>query len=123
MSKVTHEVRCEQWTQIIKECLASGMNKTAWCKANGISAKFFFYWQCILRNETYIEQIQLPVLKNQKPETPVAFVELQAVENASSDTTGFCPDVVIRKNDLIMEVSNTVSAGLLASLGELLHVK
>ena len=123
MDKVTHEVRCEQWTQIIKECLASGMNKTAWCKANGISAKSFFYWQRILRNETYVEQKQLPVLKNKKPETPVAFVELQAVENIPSSTTGFCPDVIIRKNDLIMEVSNTASAGLLASLGELFHVK
>lgn len=123
MDKVTHEVRCEQWTQIIKECLASGMNKTAWCKANGISAKSFFYWQRILRNETYIDQKQLPALKNQKLETPVAFVELQAVENTASGTTGFCPDVIIRKNDLIMEVSNTASTGLLASLGELLHVK
>lgn len=28
MDKITHEVRLEQWTQIINECLASGMNKT-----------------------------------------------------------------------------------------------
>lgn len=42
MDKITHEVRCEQWTRIINECLASGMNKTAWCKANGISDKSFF---------------------------------------------------------------------------------
>ena len=26
MDKITHKVRCEQWTKIIKECLASGMN-------------------------------------------------------------------------------------------------
>lgn len=25
MDKITHKVRCEQWTNIIKECLASGM--------------------------------------------------------------------------------------------------
>lgn len=24
MDKITHKVRCEQWTNIIKECLASG---------------------------------------------------------------------------------------------------
>ncbi len=29
MDKITHKVRCEQWANIIKECLASGMNKTA----------------------------------------------------------------------------------------------
>ena len=27
MNKITHKVRCEQWTSIIKECLASGMPK------------------------------------------------------------------------------------------------
>ena len=30
MDKITHKVRCEQWTSIIKECLASGMPKTTW---------------------------------------------------------------------------------------------
>lgn len=39
MDKITHKVRCEQWTAIINECLASGMPKTTWCKANGISDK------------------------------------------------------------------------------------
>lgn len=71
MDKVTHEVRCKQWTQIIKECLASGMNnKTAWYKAHGISSKSFFYWQRILRNEAYIDQKQLPAF---------AFPEQEAV--------------------------------------------
>ena len=53
MDKITHKVRCEQWTAIINECLASGMPKTTWCKANGISDKQFFYWQRILRQEAY----------------------------------------------------------------------
>ena len=45
MDKITHKVRCEQWTNIIKECLASGMPKTTWCREHGISDKSFFYWQ------------------------------------------------------------------------------
>lgn len=53
IDKITHKVRCEQWTAIINECLASGMPKTTWCKANGISDKQFFYWQRILRQEAY----------------------------------------------------------------------
>ena len=35
MDKSTHQIRCEQWSRIIEECLASGMFKTSWCKANG----------------------------------------------------------------------------------------
>ena len=42
MDKITHKVRCEQWTSIIKECLASGMPKTTWCREHGISDKAFF---------------------------------------------------------------------------------
>lgn len=42
MDKITHKVRCEQWTSIIKECFASGMSKTTWCREHGISDKSFF---------------------------------------------------------------------------------
>ena len=49
MDKITHQVRAEHWARILNECLNSGMSKNAWCRANGISEKQFFYWQCILR--------------------------------------------------------------------------
>ena len=51
MDKITHQVRAEHWTKILNECMNSGMSKTAWCRANGISEKQFFYWQHILRRE------------------------------------------------------------------------
>ena len=44
MDKITRQVRIEHWTQIMNECLNSGMNKTEWCRANGISDKQFFYF-------------------------------------------------------------------------------
>ena len=53
MDKITRQVRIEHWTQIMNECLNSGMNKTEWCRANGISDKQFFYWQRILRKEAF----------------------------------------------------------------------
>ena len=49
MDKITHQVRAEHWARILNECLNSGMSETAWCRANGISEKQFFYWQRILR--------------------------------------------------------------------------
>ena len=77
MDKSTHQIRCEQWTRIIIDCLASVMPKTSWCNANGISDKAFFYWQRILRTEAYIEQKQLPAVTSSKQESQVAFVELK----------------------------------------------
>ena len=53
MDKITHQVRAEHWAKIMNECINSGMSKTAWCRANGISVKQFFYWQRILRRETF----------------------------------------------------------------------
>lgn len=58
MDKITHKVRCEQWTSIIKECLASGMPKTTWCREHDISDKSFFYWQRILREEAYLTTLE-----------------------------------------------------------------
>ena len=51
MDKITHQVRAEHWAKIMNECINSGMPKTAWCRANGISEKQFFYWQRILRRK------------------------------------------------------------------------
>ena len=53
MDKITHQVRAEHWARILNECMNSGMPKTVWCRANGISEKQFFYWQRILRREAY----------------------------------------------------------------------
>ena len=46
MDKITHQVRAEHWTKIMNECINSGMSKTAWCRANGISEKQFFQTKC-----------------------------------------------------------------------------
>lgn len=87
MDKVTHKVRCEHWTNIINDCLASGMNKTAWCRSNGISDKAFFYWQRRLRQEAYISTTEsanlVPAVQgssNLPAKSPVDFVELRMTE-------------------------------------------
>ena len=103
MDKITHKVRCEQWTKIIKECFASGMNKTAWCREHGISDKSFFYWQRRLREEAYISTIESsspPAIKSVSiPADPsVDFVELRLPEQSVVSSAAFRPDVIIRKD-------------------------
>lgn len=61
MDKTTHKVRCEQWTNIIKECLASGMPKTTWCREHGISDKSFF-----TGNEFFVKKHTLPHQRSHK---------------------------------------------------------
>ena len=124
MDKITHKVRCEQWTNIIKECLASGMNKTAWCREHGISDKAFFYWQRRLREEAYISTVEsssLPTV-SVPVEPSVDFVELRLPERSESSAS-FRPDVIIRKDSFSLEISNTASAELLSRIGGLLHAE
>ena len=122
MDKPTHQIRCEQWMQVINECLASGMSKSAWCEANGISEKKFYYWQRILRNEAYLEQMQLPSVAPPKAAPPVAFVELRQT-TVPAETSVFRPDVIIRNNGIVLELSNTVSPELLMQLRGLFHAE
>lgn len=130
MDKITHKVRCEQWTAIINECLASGMPKTTWCKANGISDKQFFYWQRILRQEAYQQMesqstspassVLVPDVKEEKSSHP-AFVEIRPVTSETGSFT-FRPDVIIHSGDLTVEIANTASEELLRKLRGIIHV-
>ena len=92
MDKITHKVRCEQWTNIIKECLASGMPKTTWCREHGISDKSFFYWQRILREEAYLTTLEntlTPAVKENSAPTTTDFIEIKMTDQVSSADSPF----------------------------------
>ena len=124
MDKITHKVRCEQWTNIIKECLASGMPKTTWCREHGISEKSFFYWQRILREEAYLTTLEntlTPAVKKTAAPTTTDFIEIKVTDQASISASPFKPDVIIRRGSVSIEISNTATEELLKKVGGLLH--
>ena len=124
MDKTTHKVRREQWTNIIKECLASGMPKTTWCREHGISDKSFFYWQRILREEAYLTTLEntlVPAVKESSTPTTTDFIEIKMTDQASSSARPFKPDVIIRRGSVSIEISNTATEELLNKVGGLLH--
>ena len=125
MDKSTHQIRCEQWSRLINDCLASGQSKKTWCQENGVSEKAFYYWQRILRNEAYIEMKQLPASApvTLPSEPSVAFVELKPTHKESEIQSAFRPDIILRSGRLVLEISNTVSAELLKQLGGILHAQ
>ena len=129
MDKITHQVRAEHWTRILNECMNSGMSKTAWCRANRISEKQFFYWQRILRREAY-EASQNPSLSTvmeteqlSAVQQSVSFAEIKLPAVPSDASSVFHPDLVIRKGKLVLEISNSASAELLSRIGGLLHAE
>ena len=109
---------------LIKECLASGMPKTTWCREHGISDKSFFYWQRILREEAYLTTLEstlAPAVKENPAPTTTDFIEIKMTDQASSATSPFKPDVVIRRGAVSIEISNTATEELLNKVGGLLH--
>ena len=129
MEPKAKEIRRQQWKKIITNCNNSGMNKTQWCRENGISDKSFFYYQKILRDEM-IEQAEsdcsLPSFVDvttqiQAPGTfetsnPTLHLHGQQTQAAVKDK----PDLIIRKGELTFEISNTISPALLRVLGGIL---
>ena len=128
MDKITHQVRVEHWTQIMNECLNSGMNKTEWCRANGISDKQIFYWQRILRKEAFTASTskELSVITNPADENSpqkVSFAEIRLPIRHEAAKNGFHQDIIVRNGSVSVEISNSVSAELLSRIGELLHAE
>lgn len=126
MDKITHKVRCEQWTNIIKECLASGMPKTTWCREHGISDKSFFYWQRILREEAYLTTLGntlAPAINENSAPATTDFIEIKMNDQASESINPFKPDVVIRRGSVSIEISNTATEEILNKIGGFLHAQ
>ena len=105
----------------------SGMPKTAWRKANGGSEKQFFYWQRILRREAYeaSQNPSLPAAAETKQlsavQQSVSFAEIKLPAAPTDLSPVFRLDLVIRKGQLVLEISNSASAELLSRIGGILY--
>ena len=119
MDNSTMAVRLEHWTQLVQNCVNSGLSKKEWCEKNQIPPKTFYYWQRRVRQNALAVQ---PALSDS-----TAITEIEIPSN--SDETGirvqdrpcFQPDVVIRDRTLTIEISNTASKQLLSCIGQVIR--
>lgn len=84
----------------------------------------FFYWQRILREEAYLTTLEstlTPAVKENPTPTTTDFIEIKMTDQASSSTSLFKPDVVIRRGAVSIEISNTATEELLNKVGGFLH--
>ena len=42
---IKHEALLQEWTARFAECRSSGMSVKAWCEAQGLSIKTYYYWE------------------------------------------------------------------------------
>lgn len=52
VQKLTHEVRLQQWRQIVTDCRSSGQSIKDWCEKHEINIKTYYHWQKQVYRET-----------------------------------------------------------------------
>lgn len=116
IANVKSQLRLQQWAQIISDCQASDMTVIAWCEANNINIKSYYYWLRKVRNHT-LEQ--MPELTENLPvpmeDDSVTFKKLDVQTPAPATAAA----VIIRLPNATVEVSEgtsqqTVQAVLMA---------
>ncbi len=103
----------QQWKSIIQDRNNSGMTVDAYCKQNGLSRHYYFYWLRIIREETL----------NQP--TSSGFVKLSLPADVGSETS-MLTTIPIEKpapsqltlsiNGIAIQVSENTSSALLAKM-------
>mgnify|MGYP004678837409 FL=1 len=118
MDQLTHEVRRNNWMNIINQCQNRPANMTAkqWLADNGISDKSYYYWLRKIRLEAY-EQLNAPAV-TQSTEVSFAEIPLPTNEDHSSDWSGSAskPVAIIKCGNLSIGLSNDISEELLHRL-------
>jgi len=76
-------LRLAHWAQIMQERVASGLSIKAYCKANGIGANTYFYWQKKLREAAARQLAAVPSDQALVPGGWVAITETAPAESQS----------------------------------------
>lgn len=103
MDKITHEVRLANWTNLIQDCLSSGLSKKQWCLENQVNEKQFYYWQRRVREEVYKEQVSAA-----EPKQVTTFVEVPPLSKLEKPLLSN-PSAQIRVNGCTIEIADSAS--------------
>ena len=124
MDRSTYEVRLAYWTEIVKTAnnRPEGQSVRAWLKENNISKDQYYYWHRKVRDEAY--QTINKQLPSARPldNRDIAFVEFPVTDicDINNNDPEYKPDAVIKKEGLLLELSNSISERLLSACLEVI---
>lgn len=112
MDQITHDVRRQNWLNIITACQRRPSDTTArqWLSDNDIKEKAYYYCLRKFRRESaQVNQLPAPCAFDD-----VAFVEMPLSGISSESVNGSTSSpVTIHKNEMTIEISNSLSGQLL----------
>ncbi len=116
IQSVKSEFRLRHWAKIIADCQASPLTVKAWCEANGICTKTYYYWLRKVRQRT-LEN--LPACHNDLSKVPAESLPTFSKLEVQPPANGTQATVVVRLPRATIEVApgtdqQTLEAVLLA---------
>ncbi|WP_202708616.1 IS66 family insertion sequence element accessory protein TnpA [Sporosalibacterium faouarense] len=100
MREVNHQVRIQEWRQIISECRNSGKPVREWCAENSIKASRYYYWLRVIRNESLV----LMQRDSQIAQSSFAAVMVKETEALSVKSNDTC--AVVKGRNFSVEIKN-----------------
>ena len=97
ISQIKKSLQLSNWAEMVRECCASGKSVVQWCNENGIKVKTYYYRQNKVR-EAMAENCS----KNE-------VVPIGITPQLSSPEV-IKPVIIIRKNDVELELSENISS-------------
>ena len=102
---IKHEALLQEWTARFAECRSSGMTVRAWCEAQGLSIKTYYYWEKRVAARANQQAIV--------PTTPRSgmLMRVDPGKLPSGDSLSIRSDIAIRHGEsIISELPSTVPA-------------
>lgn len=117
IKEIKAELRHREWREQIQECQNSGLTVKEWCSNNRINVSTYYSRLRIVREEILSSKPELhsivPVsISTELSEQSTA----EAVKTGISDTTEHADRIIIRKNDVEIEIPCNISENTITAM-------
>ena len=130
MDECTHQVRLAHWKAVIEQCNSrpEGQSARSWLRENSISDKQYYYWQRIIRRESFEQMAkELPCqVAPQQNEISFAEFDVPATPTPSQEgsfersVASICADAVVKTDRGTVLFTNSTSSKLVRSVMEVM---
>ena len=123
VNEVKHQAKLAQWKEHILECRSQGLSVAEWCAQNGYHRTTYYKWEREIFGQISAandgrRSKHLECTSSGQPEFAELPIEVSGSLALPENTPAreFHPAVVIRVGKIEVELSNSVSAGLMRQL-------
>lgn len=115
MRSVSHQVKVQEWREIISNCRNSSMPIREWCTENEIKPSQYYYWLRVIRNES----LALIPREAQAVQPSFAAVKVSEMNNTDTDEAGTC--AVVKTSSFPIEIKNAANPKTLEQVLQVLN--